>query len=290
MKITEKYIPNLIFSILLIFSIIGTASLTILRYYIINETTLIESYEENNIPQKAMEEIEEYFKDSEDYSGIPSSVYMSAITEDDIRNIIDAKIINLFTDITGENRERVNFDFTALENSISDYFDKFAQENNVEVDEAYKNQLQKTIDTAKSEIEDFADIYLMSFIGKESIISKVSSIYKYLSPIMFVCIGLALVCIILIAVVSRKKFRFAIYWYSMAAVCSSVLMLIPTLYIKISGITDKLIIRNECVYSAVTGYISNVLNMLTDIEFFMLGIGLILILIYALVSNFKKSK
>lgn len=290
MKITKEYIPNLLLSIFLVFSLIATTAVSIAKYYILNEKTLIENFEENNISQMTYEEIEKYFNTSEDYSGIPASVYMSAITKDDIKQMIEANIINTFSSITAgtENREQVNFDFTALENNITDYFDKFAQEHNVEVDDKYKAQLQKTIDTAKSEIEDYTDVYMLNFISKTSIFDKAASIYKYLDIIMYICIGLTTVCIIIIAAISKRKLRFALYWYSMSILCSSAIMLIPTLYIKFSGIIEKLVIRNKCIYYAMTGYMSNIINKMMYIEIVMIVIALILLALYIFISKAKK--
>lgn len=288
MKITKEYIPNLLLSILLVFAVIGAAVTAMTKYYIINEATFIDNSNENNIPQMAYEELEKYFNDSEDYSGIPASVYMSAITKDNIKEMINAKIKNVFSSFVKEDRERVNFDFTPLENSITDYFDKFAQENNVEVDDAYKNQLQKTIDTAKNEINDFSDIYMLTLIEKTDVFSKAVSVYKYLDIIMYICIGLAVLCMVVIAVISKRKLQFALYWYSTAILCSSVIMMIPTLYIKLSGITKRFAIGNKCIYYAITGYMSKVLNTMIIFELIMIAAALIIFILYLFISKTKK--
>ncbi len=291
MKITEKYVPNLILSILLVFSLIGAAFAMSAKYYIISEDTFIENVDENNIVDLTYNEIEKYFKDSEAYSGIPADVYMSAITKEDIAAIINVKISENISIITGSEKTLIPpFDYTNLEKSITNYFDKFAQENNVEINDDYNNQLKKTIDTAISEIDEFSDVYMLDFMHEKNIIDKAADIYKYLDPIMYIFMGLSLLCIILICGISRKKFRNAFYWISMALICSSALMLFPTLYIKLSGMANKLLIRNEGIYAAVTSYISKILNMLCVTEIIILVIGIAFIFMYALASKKDKNK
>lgn len=290
MKITEKYIPNLILSILLVFSLIGTALAMSAKYYIFSEDTFIENSDNNNIPEITYNEIEKYFKDSEAYSAIPADVYMSAITKSDIATIINIKISENLSIITGSENITMPFGYVKLERSISDYFDKFAQENNVEINDDYNNQLQKTISTAISEVDDFCDVYMLDFMNKKNIIAKAADIYKYLDPIMYIFMGLSILCIILICGISRKSFRNVFYWISMSFICSSVIMLLPTLYIKLSGMADKLLIRNENIYTAVTSYISKILNMLCITEIIMLVIGIVFIIMYVLTSKNNKNK
>lgn len=262
MKITERYVLNLILSILLIFSLIGTGSVLFAKNCLLDSDTYIENSEKNNISQNAYDEINEYFTNSEDYSRIPADVYMSAVTQDDVKHMIDAKIENMFSSITAgtKDREQVNFDFTALENSITDYFDKFAQENNVEVDDKYKAQLQKTIDTAKTEIEDFTDIYMLELVEKTGLIEKAEKIYSYLDYVLYGCIGLAVLCIIIMIAASIKRIANFFYWLAVSVMCTAVIGLIPAFYLKLSGVTDKFAIGNECVYTAYTGLMKSFID------------------------------
>ncbi len=286
MKITEKYVPNLILSILLVFSLIGTAAAMIAKYYIISEDTFMENVDENNIAELTYNEIEKYFNGSEAYSGIPADVYMSAITKEDIATIINIKIsenLSLITNFDKVPMEPISYE--NLERSISDYFDKFAHENNVEINDDYNNQLKKTIDTAISEVDEFCDVYMLDFMYKKNIIDKAADIYIYIDPIMYIFMGLSVLCIILICGISRKKIRNAFYWISMSLICSSALMLLPTLYVKFSGLAERFIIRNETIYTAITSLISKVLNTMCVTELVMLAVGAVLVILCAVTSK-----
>ncbi len=286
MKITEKYVLNLILSIILIFSLLGGGAAVFAKQYLLSSDTFIAVSDKKEIPQKAYDEINDYFTKSEAYSGIPADVYMSAVTVDDLKLLIDDKIINLFDDICSIATDRVEiYDFAELEQNITDYFDEFAKENNVEVNDEYTAQLQKTIDTAKSEIMNITDIYMINLIDETGVISKVRNLYKYIDPVIYACIGLAILCVILIAVFSRKRVGNIFYWISTSVICMAVLGLIPTLYLKFSGITDRLIVRNECVYAAFIGLFADIISTLIFAEIIILALGAVLLIIGMLASK-----
>ncbi len=273
MKITEKYVLNLILSILLIFSLIGAGVTAFAKYDLLTSDSFIESSDENNVPKIVYDEINEYFTNSEAYSGIPAEVYMSAITEEDIENIISCKIDSVFAYIyaTGEsdNPEDMlkteGFDTQALEKSITDYFNEFAKENNVDVDDAYNAQLQKTIDTAISEIDSFTDVYMLELIAKTGIFGKIRTIYPYLDYAMYGSIGLAAICVIIMLIASIKNFSRFLYWVSISAICASAIGLVPTLYLKLSGVINQFVIGNKTVYTAYTGFMNNCVDKLLTV-------------------------
>lgn len=298
MKVSEKYILNLILSILMVFSLLGAVGMCFVKNHLLNETTYIQNSERNDIPQMTYDEINTYFTNSTDYSKIPADVYMSAITVEDVKSIINLKIQWLFDYITAGNSKTLvdKNDYTeihlysALEKSITDYFDEFAKENNVEIDEAYNTQLRNTIDTAISEIDNYTDIYLIDLVEKTGVIEKIRKYYDLINILMYVCIAAAVLFAVLIVISTRKRIANMLYWLSLSGICMSILTLIPTLWLKISGVTNKLIIRNKCVYSAYTGFLSNSINSLLTTVMIILAISIVILIIAIVISKFTNKK
>lgn len=289
MKRMEKYIPNLLLTMILVFALIGSEGIMFAKTQLMRSEPYIEAVETNDVALKSMNAIEKYFKDSENYSGIPADVYMSAITEDDIKSMIEMKINNVFDYINGSasGYNEMQFDFSGLEKSISDYFAEFAEENNVEIDDAYNQQLQKTIDTAESEITNFTDVYMLKMIEKTGAFSKLNKLYGFVNPLIYITVGLAVLCFIIILIMSRKNF---LYWTSSAFLCSSVIAFIPCLYFKFSGYLDKLVIRNDYIYSAVTGMLNGTLNKYIALQTCIFAVGIILMVIYMIICKKTASK
>ena len=289
MKHMEKYIPNLLLTMILVFALIGVEGIMFAKNHLMQSQPYIETVETNDIALKSMNAIEKYFKDSENYSGIPADVYMSAITEDDIKRMIEMKINNTFEYINGSASEykEIQFDFSALEKSLSDYFAEFAEKNNVEIDDAYNQQLQKTIDTAESEILNFTDVYMIKMVEKTGAFSKLNKIYGFINPLIYISVGLTAIFIIIIIIMSRKNF---FYWISLAILCSSAISLIPCLYFKLSGYLDKLVIRNDYIYTAVTGMLNGTVNKYIALQVGLFAVGIILMAIYIIICKKTSSK
>lgn len=284
MKHLEKYIPNLLLTIILVFALIGVEGITFAKNQLMRSQPYIETVEKNDVALKSMNAIEKYFKDSENYSGIPADVYMSAITDEDIKRMIDMKINNAFDYINGSasKYDEMQFDFTKLEQSLSNYFAEFAEKNNVEIDDAYNQQLKKTIDTAESEISNFTDVYMLKMIEKTGAFSKLNKLYGFVNPLIYISAGLTAMFIIIIIIISRKNF---LYWISSALLCSSAIALILCLYFKLSGYLDKLVIRNDYIYSAVTGMLNGTINKYIVLQTGIFAFGIILMAIYIIICK-----
>lgn len=284
MKRMEKYIPNLMLTMILVFALIGIEGIMFAKNQLLRSEPYIEAVDTNDVALKSMNAIEKYFKDSENYSRIPADVYMSAFTVNDVQNMIEMKINNAFDYIDGSATEygEIQYDFTKLEKNISDYFAEFAQENNVEIDDEYNQQLQKTIDTAESEINNFTDVYMLKMIEKTGAFSKLNKLYGFVDPLIYITAGLTALCIIIILILSRNNF---FYWLSVSFLCSSAIALIPCMYIKFSGYLDNLVIRNDYIYSAVTGMLNSTLNKYIALQAGLFAGGIVLMIIYLLISK-----
>ena len=293
MKITEKYVLNLILSIILVFSVIGATAVFFVDCNLLNADKYIEISDEKNIPKMAYNEINQYFTDGEDYSKIPADVYMSVITEDDVKELIDLKINSVVSYMNNGSEQlslKTEYDYTDLKNSITDYFNKFAEENNVEINDYFNTQLEKTISTAISEIESFTDIYMFEIVDKTGMLQKINKVSPYINPIKYVLMGAAVLLVVLIVFASRKNICNILYWIGIPTLAVGVLVLVPSLYLKITGIAEKFIIRNDCVYTAYTGFMNDIIISMMITGLVILLISVCVLFAGAFISKKKKSE
>ena len=64
MRKMEKYIPNLILSVILIFSLLGAEGVAFAKYRVFNERVCIDAVESNDVTGKVLDSIEKYFENS----------------------------------------------------------------------------------------------------------------------------------------------------------------------------------------------------------------------------------
>ena len=293
MDITKKYVPCLIMSVLLVFSLIGFTATFNFNFFALSESTYIAASDDNDVPQKVHDEIETYFTHSEGYSGIPADVYMSSLSVENVKAIIDSKIHRVISDYVKKTDAEFDslsgYDYSALKKSITDYFTKFAKDNNVKIDKEYKEQLKNTISTAINEIESFADIYMFKEVSKTSLLQKTRNIYPDLTPATYALCALSILFILILMAVCLKRVGLGCYWVGVSAMCSAAIMLVPTLWIKFSGFTDGIIVTNPGISSAVTGAVANILRKLIWFECGLFAFGLLMMLIYAISSVRRKN-
>ncbi len=300
MKINHRYAPSLILSIILVFSMIVFGVCSAMNFMILNENKYKDVVEKENIPQIVSGEIEKYFDNSMDYSGIPADVYMSALSESDIKEMIENKIGNVFLKYIKNDDDNVDFDelifsghdYTKMEENITSFFDKFAEENNVKKDDAFEKQLKNTIDTAKNEIESYCDVYMMQLVHKTGVMDMVRNHYYDLTPATYFFGGLALVLMLMLLAFYVRRIGLGCYWIGISTICAGVLTMIPTLIVKLTGYTDRLAVGNKSVYTAMTSVMSYMLNRLILLECCVVGFGLLMLVFYVIgtVKNREKYK
>lgn len=131
MDIRNKYVPCLILSVLLVFSLIGFTAAFNFNFFALSEGTYISASDKNDVPQKVHDEIEKYFTHSEDYSRIPADVYMSALPVEAVKSIIDSKVQKVVSEYIKDDKNEVDslsdFDYSTLKKNITDYFTEFAK-------------------------------------------------------------------------------------------------------------------------------------------------------------------
>ncbi len=280
MKKINHYFPNVILSVIFVFSFIGLSLTTEAKDKLLSSYFYISSAEKHDIYLRVTNHADDYFTKSYAVSGIPAEVYMDGLDDKTIKDAVDGKIENFFDYVSGKSSkiEETEIDFSVLEKNLTDYFSEFAEENNVEVNEDFTKQLDKTIETAESEIDSFTNIYMMDYMEKAGIPQTLRKVYPIIAAAPFVFMGVLLVGLVILILLNRKNLRFVFYWISTSGICASVIILIPCIILKYSDYFSRLVMRNDYIYYAVTG-------LLNDFNVF---VALMLVYIFSSIINNKK--
>ena len=259
MKKINHYFPNLILSVIFVFSFIGLSLTTEAKDKLLSSSFYISSAEKHDIYLRVTNHADDYFTKSYAVSGIPAEVYMDGLDDKTIKDAVDGKIENFFDYVSGKSSkiEETEIDFSVLEKNLTDYFSEFAEENNVEVNEDFTKQLDKTIETAESEIDSFTNIYMMDYMEKAGIPQTLRKVYPIIAAAPFVFMGVLLVGLVILILLNRKNLRFVFYWISTSGICASVIILIPCIILKYSDYFSRLVMRNDYIYYAVTGLLND---------------------------------
>lgn len=292
MKKINHYFPNLILSVIFVFSFIGLSLTTEAKDKLLSSSFYISSAEKHDIYLRVTNHADDYFTKSYAVSGIPAEVYMDGLDDKTIKDAVDGKIENFFDYVSGKSSkiEETEIYFSVLEKNLTDYFSEFAEENNVEVNEDFTKQLDKTIETAESEIDSFTNIYMMDYMEKAGIPQTLRKVYPIIAAAPFVFMGVLLVGLVILILLNRKNLRFVFYWISTSGICASVIILIPCIILKYSDYFSRLVMRNDYIYYAVTGLLNDFNVNIIKIQSAALGVFVALMLVYIFSSIINNKK
>lgn len=279
MKRLEHYFPNFILTVILVLSIAGFSSVMFASGRLYTSSAYISSFEKHGVYQKVYDYAEGYFSDNYNVSGIPPEIYMDAVNTKTIKQAVDLKV-NAFTDyITGktDKLEYKDPDLTELRNNLSAFFEEFAKENNVELNDEFTAQLDNTIESAENDIGTFSNVFMLDFMEKAGLLRLMRKLYPLMPAITAVLGAAALVCVLLIAVINRKNIRYSLYWLAVSGLCASAIMLIPCLYIKISDYFSRLVMRTDYIYYAVTGFLNDTIDSFTSLQLNIFGFSALIL-------------
>ncbi len=292
MKKINHYFPNVILSVIFVFSFIGLSLTTEAKDKLLSSSFYISSAEKHDIYLRVTNHADDYFTKSYAVSGIPAEVYMDGLDDKTIKDAVDGKIENFFDYVSGKSSkiEETEIDFSVLEKNLTDYFSEFAEENNVEVNEDFTKQLDKTIETAESEIDSFTNIYMMDYMEKAGIPQTLRKVYPIIAAAPFVFMGVLLVGLVILILLNRKNLRFVFYWISTSGICASVIILIPCIILKYSDYFSRIVMRNDYIYYAVTGLLNDFNVNIIKIQSAALGVFVALMLVYIFSSIINNKK
>lgn len=286
----RHYFPNYILSVILVFCIIGITAVSLISGCILSPSFYTSALKKNNVYQRVYDYTEDYFDKSFAVSGIPAEIYMNAFDSNDVQKAVDGKVISLLNYIKGKTDkiEDTEIDFSKLETSLKDFFNEFAQENNVEVNDEFTRQLENTIDSAKKDINTFTNVLMINYIEKTGILEKVQKVIPYVSYALYGLCGISAVIVLVMVLINKKNIKNILYWISTSGICASVIMLVPCYIIKSSDYFSRLIMRTDYIYYAVTGILNNAVDTFMTMQIVILAVSLLIMIVYLITSAIAK--
>lgn len=288
MKKPVSYIPSLIVSVILVFTIIATSALLLMD---INATPskLKNLAQKNNIESKVYSELEKYFTDKYNSTGIPAEVYMAPIDQEYIRSFEEAIIDSAFEAVDGNGvMSAVRPQNKALENSIDTFFNDFADKNNYEKDENFDLKLSNTKDNAYLTISSFCDVYKFSAMSSKGILKKAARLYSNRLILTAAAIGFNIFLIVLLIIINRKKRMTAMYWCGISAMIAGIIGAVPSIYLIATRYYDSFSIKQAAVFTAFTSAMYKLTEAFAAIQIALIVLGLATAVIYGIIGDKKK--
>ena len=283
---SKHYILNVILSIFAVFLISASWMCTAVIGTVGRYGCYEKVVEKNNIYSYAQESIEKSFEEYSHTSGIEKETFSAYYDENFIKENINSNIKNFLDVLLGKSGSYdyiSSVDFSGADETIDAFFNDYAEKTDYVKDEIYEEKLNETKEKAHEIFTDKTDVFRFSLMNENGIIQKISSKISLIKGMFAACYILAVIFILLIIIINRKE---SLYWLGCPFFVSGLLLLIPLIYIKVSGFINGFTVKEKPVFYSITGLLDSVLN--NAIAFALVSI--IFGLVFLFLGIFFKSK
>ncbi len=288
MKSLKSYIPSLILSILLVFSLLASSAMIVAKSYASPEK-LIELSRENNISAQIKAELSNYYSDKYNVTGIPAEVYTSVISDEYIEKMVEININAGFSRLSGKEFDNTSGrDNPELEKSITDFFNNYADDNGYVKDEKFDTKLATTINSAYSHITDSCDIYKLSTMNNEGILIKASPVYLNLDKLMMIVFVVTALLIAAVLLVNIKAVAASMYWCGITAVVAGVIGVIPSVYLSSTNYFDAFVIKQPQIFTSFTTLMYKAVDHFSTTQIILIVVGAALVTLFVVFPSKAK--
>lgn len=280
MRKISSYIPSLILSVILVFSILSSAA-AILAVINFNADKYIKIAERNSFADGVYTELEKEFKEKYNITGIPSDVYMNSISESYLEGIIENTISSAFDALnSGSKMQAVQLENKKLEEDIDKFFSDYADSVGYKKDEAYSKKVESTKQNVYKTISAYCDVYKFSALSEHGVLSKLSRLYKVRIQLTAVLSAITVTICLLLVLINRKNKFTALYWTGTSSVAASLVGLIPSIYLVSTKYFDSFSIKQAQVFTAYTSLMYKYTKAFSAVNTAVLLAGITMYIIY----------
>ncbi len=256
---------RLILSILLVFSLLGTVGSAVGVSVLCSPSQLISQMHRHDAGQKVYDSLNTKFQNDYNTTAVPAEVYMDTISVDWLEQCMENKVTALYGKGSGD------IDFSALESSITDYFEKYAEENNCAKDDTYNEKLRETIDNGEKVISDATDLLRTETLQKSGYLSKLHK----LRTLTFAGVGVCGVLTVLLLLLLRNR-----YWIGTGCFGAGALLTAGAGVIFGTGVIHRFVLKEAAVYAVVTGTMTALTTAVLVSGIVLLALGVVLLALH----------
>lgn len=282
------YLPNIALTILLSFLFLIFIVLCLVKFVVINPRTYSNAMYDCGVDETAYNEINSYFDRQYAYTGVKADVFKASVKRVDVSSAMFAYVDSTFDYMRCKTDKLPDFefDFTPLETAIHDDYVKWAENNSVAYDSVLKEKESTTISNAERLIKAKLDIMMLSVLNTSGGISTtIHNYYKYVNILIVIFAVIVAAFVFAIWFVNRKHKRNVYYWTSVSIFSAAMLLIIPTAMLSISHFYDRLAIKNDSIYNALTQSLYNITDQILICGIIMLIISAIVMFLYSAIRK-----
>ncbi len=288
MKNAVSYVFSFIVSILLIFLTLVSLICLTARSYANPENRIKQIVKEQNISHTVYTELEKYYSERYNTTGIPADIYMNAIDEEYLNNLIMNKIGEGFAALNLERYEPLDPRNEKLDTVLSNFYSEYADSIGAEKDAKYDEKLSDAKSNAYKIIVEYCDIYKINAMNKHGILRKLSPVYTKLPMITGISLIVVTVLLLILFIINLKSKLVFLYWTGISAIISGIIGAVPCIWLKATDFFSSFTIKQAQIYTAYTSTMNDITQNFMTASIITASIGAVVVIIYAVLGKILK--
>lgn len=281
MQQIKLYIPKVLLTFLLIFLLIGTELSLLIQHKALAYPTFEIITEQQNLDQKTYDAIASYFQSRSNSTAIPPEIYLDTIHTDQLKTDILYSVYQGFDYLNGKSETyEFTMHFGELEESVTNFFEQYADENSYQKDDAFYQKIQENISEAESKILYYTDTFKFSTLYERGWLAKIRSYLRLFRTIMTVLCIVTAVTLIALILCCKADFSELLYWLGLSTTIPGLLISLPCLYILATNYFSGFVVKDAQIFAAVVGYLQYVTSQICIASAVTGVIGILLLVIF----------
>ncbi|MBR6617258.1 MAG: hypothetical protein IKL00_05210, partial [Oscillospiraceae bacterium] len=258
------------------------------RMQVLNADTFRTVVQQEQLADKAYTSLESHFNTRANSTGIPAEVFMNAVDREALGEAILGSVSQAFDYLRGKTDSyEFKMDFTKLEDSVTSFFEEYADENGYEKDEKYEKKLASVIKSAESKILSSADTFKLSMMYEKGWLKTAKTYVSYLNLACTLCIVAVVFLLLLLILCNLKQIEHFFYWLGLAALVAGALLLTPCVYVTATDFFAGFTIKDPQIFSAVVGMLNLLTSRAMTMAIVTLVIALVLLAIFTFICGLR---
>lgn len=291
MKQIRCYLPNVLLTFLLVFFLLASQLTVFAKTQALNAASFQKIAEQEGLADMAYSSLETYFKTRTNSTGIPAEVYTDVMDRDALHKAILGSVAQAFDYLNGKTETyEFTMDFTALEDSVSTFFSDYAAENDVQKDAVYEEKVASVIAEAEAEILFVADTFKFRTMHKNGWLETARTAVSYLNLAQTACIIGTAVLFLLLILCNLKQLSHLFYWGGLAGLTSSLLLLVPCIYVTATDYFAGFAIKDPQIFAAVVGYLELLVSRATTMTIVTLILSVVALVVFGFFHALRREE
>ena len=290
MKKLYHYPSMFIFSILAVIVLIVFEIVFFVTQTIFDPDIYSESMSKESVSESVYNSLDEYFEQYAAPTRIPKEVFTDSLDEDKLTAAVYSLIDDCLQYLTNSDAPvpEPSYDFTELEESITSYIEEYSEENDIEKDDDYYDLIENTISTAEAQINSKLDVTMLYTLTQSGFATRIHAYTGYIKIALPILAVLLLVIIGIMFIINLHHLRDMPYWIGSILFTSSLIILVPVLYLDKTSYFDNFFISTEYIYNMITGLINTAMSRIITFQTILCIIGVVLIISTLIIQKLYK--